>query len=107
MAKTQFYVMPSVRDGLPISYLEAMGMRCVVVGTATEGIAEIISNGVNGFLVQPGDFDAIAQYVNMCFEDPAKALCISTEGEKTAKNLTWRANALCYEALFRKLSEGE
>ena len=107
MAKTQFYVMPSVREGLPISYLEAMGMRCVVVGTATEGIAEIISNGVNGFLVQPGDFDAIAQYVNMCFEDPAKALYISTEGEKTAKNLTWRANAQCYEALFRKLSEGE
>ena len=30
MSRTQFYIMPSVREGLPISYLEAMGMGCVI-----------------------------------------------------------------------------
>ena len=105
MAKTQFYIMPSVREGLPISYLEAMGMGCVIVGTATEGIAEVVEDGVKGFLVQPGDFETIAHQVCDCIANPEKMQKIAREGKKTAENMTWNHNAQKLLALFEELSE--
>lgn len=104
MSKTQFYIMPSVREGLPVSYLEAMGMGCVAVGTATEGISEIIDHEVNGFLVQPGDYDAIANHVCSCIENPAKASGIAAEGNMTAQQLTWRHNAQKLLDVFQELA---
>lgn len=103
MSRTQFYIMPSVREGLPISYLEAMGMGCVIVGTATEGIAEVVDSEVNGILVQPGDYETIAARVCACIEDPAKAERIAGAGRKTAQNMTWNHNAQKLLALFQKL----
>lgn len=103
MARTQFYIMPSVREGLPISYLEAMGMNCVVVGTATEGISEIVEHGVNGILVQPGDYEAIAEHVCGCIADAEKAKRIAEEGNQTAKLLTWHHNAQKLVSLFEEL----
>jgi glycosyltransferase involved in cell wall biosynthesis len=105
MSKSQFYIMPSVREGLPISYLEAMSMGCVVVGTATEGIAEIIDHGKNGFLVQPGDYESIANDVCACIDDPVKACTIAQEGNKTAQLLTWQHNAQKLVELFEKLQK--
>ena len=104
MARTQFYIQPSVREGLPISYLEAMGMRCVIVGTATEGIAEIVEHEVNGILVQPGDYDAIAEHVCTCIADEEKATRIAEEGKKTAELLTWHHNAQKLVNLFEELA---
>ena len=103
MARTQFYIMPSVREGLPISYLEAMGMGCVIVGTATEGIAEVVEDGVNGILVQPGDYETIAAQVCACLDNPYKAVSIAEAGRKTAQNMTWNHNAQKLLALFQEL----
>lgn len=103
MSRTQFYIMPSVREGLPISYLEAMGMGCVIVGTATEGIAEVVTSEENGILVQPGDYDTIAAQVCACIENPAKAKNIAQAGRETAQNMTWNHNAQKLLALFQEL----
>lgn len=103
MSRTQFYIMPSVREGLPISYLEAMGMGCVIVGTATEGIAEVIEDGINGILVQPGDYETIAAQVCSCLENPAQAASIAEAGRKTAQRMTWNHNAQKLLALFQEL----
>ena len=103
MSRTQFYIMPSVREGLPISYLEAMGMGCVIVGTATEGIAEVVENGINGILVQPGDYENIAAQVCSCLENPAQAASIAEAGRKTAQRMTWNHNAQKLLALFQEL----
>ena len=88
---------------LPISYLEAMGMGCVIVGTATEGIAEVVTSEENGILVQPGDYDTIAAQVCACIENPAKAESIAQAGRKTAQNMTWNHNAQKLLALFQEL----
>ena len=107
MSKTQFYIMPSVREGFPVSYLEAMGMGCVIVGTATEGISEIVDHEVNGFLVQPGDFDSIAEHVISCIADPVRSNKIAAAGNQTAQQLSWRSNAQQYIALFQELTAGK
>jgi len=53
-------VMPSHREGLPMTLLEAMAMEVPVIASAVGDIPELIKNKKNGVLVAPGDEDALA-----------------------------------------------
>ena len=59
LSKSDAYILPSYTEGLPVSILEAMSYRLAVISTPVGGIPEVIEDGVNGILVQPGDKDAI------------------------------------------------
>lgn len=107
MAKARFFVMPSVREGFGIVYLEAMASGCVTIGTEGEGIADLIVSGENGFLVPPDDPDAIVRVVEWCLAHPARADAIAERGKKDAQALTWEKNAAQYIELFDFLINGE
>lgn len=61
MGKAEMLVMPSLREGMPLSLLEALGCGLPVVGTSVGGLSELIEDGVNGRLVTPNDSHALAQ----------------------------------------------
>jgi glycosyltransferase involved in cell wall biosynthesis len=50
-------------ENLPNAGLEAMGLGRVVIGTAGTGFAELIDEGVNGFLVAPDNPEALAEKI--------------------------------------------
>lgn len=52
---------PSYDASLPMSLLEAMGAGVPAVAAAVGGIPEAIQDGVNGFLVAPGDSASLAR----------------------------------------------
>ena len=66
LSTAQVFVLPSVvtsrgnRDGIPVSLMEAMAVGLPVVSTYVSGIPELISDGVNGFLVPPEQPEALA-----------------------------------------------
>lgn len=53
------YVQPSRFEGLPRTLLDAMYMRKPIIATATNGIRDAITDGVNGLLVEPENPEAI------------------------------------------------
>lgn len=53
--------MPSLRDGMPNSILEAMACERPVVGTAVGGILDLLSQPGTGCLVPAGDVSALAE----------------------------------------------
>jgi|JI9StandDraft_1071089.scaffolds.fasta_scaffold78527_2 N,N'-diacetylbacillosaminyl-diphospho-undecaprenol alpha-1,3-N-acetylgalactosaminyltransferase len=58
-------VLPSkVREGVPRSLIEALAFSKPVVTTNVIGCREVVESGVNGYLVPPGDADALANAIS-------------------------------------------
>ncbi len=104
LASSQFFVMPSVREGFGIVYAEAMACGCVTVGTKGEGIADLIRDGENGFLVEADRPEEIVAVVRECLQRPEIADKIAEAGCRDAKELTWAANAEAYTRLFEQIA---
>ena len=60
LAAADIFVLPSLWEGLPIGLLEAMAMRKAVIGTRVDGTREVLQDGVNGLMVEPGDVEALS-----------------------------------------------
>ncbi len=54
-------VLPSYREGLPKSLLEAAACGRPIVTTDTSGCKEVVDDGINGFLVPVRDIQALAE----------------------------------------------
>lgn len=51
-ANTDIACLPSYREGLPKSLVEAMAMKCAILTTNVAGCSEVVDNGMNGYLVE-------------------------------------------------------
>jgi glycosyltransferase involved in cell wall biosynthesis len=68
-------VLTSLWEGLPISLLEAVYFGKPIVATNVDGIKELIRDGENGFLVEPGNYRLLSRRVIQLLEN--KSLCDS------------------------------
>jgi len=57
------YVLPSNNEGLPMGLIEAMAYQKAVITTPVGGIPELIINGNNGLLVNPGDINELSKAI--------------------------------------------
>ncbi len=64
------FVLPSHHEGLPIAMLEGMAAGLAIVTTPVGGIPEIIQDGHNGYLVKPGDVEALAEKLDILAKNP-------------------------------------
>lgn len=67
--KSDILILPSYNEGLPMSVLEAQSYGLPVISTNVGGIPEIIEDGVNGFLIQPGDKEALRAKIKILLND--------------------------------------
>ena len=62
----------SEKESFGLVLLEAMACGVPGIGTNIGGIPEVIDHGTNGYLVELGDVDAVAQYAIELLSDEAK-----------------------------------
>jgi glycosyltransferase involved in cell wall biosynthesis len=63
-------VLPSYREGLPRSTLEAMAMGRAIITTDVPGCRETVVEGVNGFLVPKCDVLALTESMLKFIDQP-------------------------------------
>ncbi|MGE5329834.1 MAG: glycosyltransferase family 4 protein [Deltaproteobacteria bacterium] len=64
-----FFALPSLLEGLPISILEIMSQGKILVATKVGGIPEVISDGENGLLVNPKDIKGMYLKIKNAIEN--------------------------------------
>jgi glycosyltransferase involved in cell wall biosynthesis len=73
LQSAMIYALPSYNEGLPMSILEAMAAGLPIVSTPIGGIPEAVADGLEGFLVEPGDVAALANRLDRLLSEPGLA----------------------------------
>ncbi|WP_201575436.1 glycosyltransferase family 4 protein [Psychrobacter immobilis] len=86
IASSHVFVLPSYREGVPRSTQEAMAIGRPVITTDVPGCRETVVDGVNGFLVERWNPQALAEKMLYFIEYPEQIESMGYESYKIAKD---------------------
>jgi glycosyltransferase involved in cell wall biosynthesis len=86
LASARVVVLPSACEGVATCLLEAMAAARPVVATRVGHVASIIKDGREGFLVNPGDVETLADRLLRLLLDRELAAYMGAEGRRRAAN---------------------
>ncbi len=99
------FVMPSYREGLPLTLFEAMASGLPIVASPVNGIPFEMKEPENGFLVNYGDNEKFAERIIELLDDKKLRQKISKNNLKRAGNYRWdliaKKTTQIYEGLLR------
>lgn len=104
IAALDVYVLPSLWEGLPLALLEAMAMNKLIVCTRVGGNPEIVTDGVNGLVVEPGDVEALASALVRALSDRALQVSASSHNRATfERQFSEPAMVVNHEQLYHQM----
>ena len=90
MREATLFVRPSSLEGMPLTVLEAMASALPVVATSVAGTAELLRDGVDGYLIQVGDSAALANAILRLLDDRSLAEEMGRRGRELVEaSYTW------------------
>jgi glycosyltransferase involved in cell wall biosynthesis len=102
----------SKNEGTPVSLIEAMASGVPVVATNVGGVPDIVVDGVNGYLVAPGDVTALTVAILDLLNRPERAQAMGQAGRRsvhpryTVERMLTDMTELYGELLARKRGHG-
>jgi glycosyltransferase involved in cell wall biosynthesis len=85
LAQADIACLPSYREGLPKSLIEAMAMGLACVTTDVPGCREVVDDGDNGFLVSPRNAEALADALAKLIGDASLRERMGRRGRERAE----------------------
>lgn len=85
LVKSDVFVLPSYREGVPLSTQESMAIGRAVITTDVPGCRETVVDGVNGFLVERWNPQALAEKMIYFIENPEQVAIMGYESHKMAR----------------------
>lgn len=86
-------VLPSKTEGWGLSLMEAMACGKPVVASRVGGIPELVRDGQDGLLVEPGDVRALADSIVSVLKDPALRRRMGISGRERVSHFSWDETA--------------
>ena len=98
------FVLPSLREGMPMALLEAMAAGVAVVATPVGGVRRAVIHGKTGLLVAPRSEKELADAVLRLLSEPEFAKRLAAAGQQhVAGQFSSARMAAQYVALYREL----
>jgi len=105
-ASAQIFLLPSLREGLPMALLEAMAAGLPVIASPVGGVPDVISHGKNGILLQPEDPASWARTVYHLALDGDRRLSLGLAARETVvQRFNIQHTLQQYHALYIRLLE--
>jgi glycosyltransferase involved in cell wall biosynthesis len=82
LRSSQVLALPSSYEGFGIAYLEGMGFGLPAIATTGGAAGEIITDGIDGFLIKPGDILALRDCIRELAQDRQRLLKLSLAARK-------------------------
>lgn len=82
LTQANVFLLPSYFEGTPVAILEAMAYGLPIVSTTVGGIPALISEGEMGFLIEPGDVDAMVEKLLLLLNDEALCQKLGAAGQE-------------------------
>jgi glycosyltransferase involved in cell wall biosynthesis len=102
-AAADVYTGPSLEDTFAQPPAEAMACGLPVITTATNGTAEIMTDGVDGLILQdPNDVAGLAHRIRWLYEHPDERQRIAARAAIAAGEYTWDRNGVEMRSIFAK-----
>ena len=100
------FALTSANEGTPVVCIEALAAGRPVVATNVGGVADVVADGIDGFLVEAGDTDAMAERLERLARDPELRAAFGEAGRRRALD-RYAVERLVgdVDALYRSLLE--
>jgi glycosyltransferase involved in cell wall biosynthesis len=105
MSATDAFIMTSKGEGLPITLIEAAHAALPMIATNVGGCGEIVSDGLNGYLVPDGRRDLMAQLLLKLIHEPDSYTAFSKNASETAQMYSLVNCVINYETLYSRLAK--
>ena len=107
VAALEVAISSSAYEGSPLAVMEYMESARPIVATRVGGVPDLIEDGVNGLLVDPGDEAALAAAIGRMLADPEAARRMGEAArERRRREFTVDLMVRRFEALYERLSNG-
>ncbi len=104
LARSTVFVLSSLYEGFPNALLEAIALGVPSVATrCPTGPDEIITDGVDGLLVPPGDYGALAESIRKLLQDNSMRRQFSEAGRRRAQDFEVKNIVRQYEEAVEKV----
>ncbi|MDY7013615.1 MAG: glycosyltransferase family 4 protein [Cyanobacteriota bacterium] len=87
--RADVFVFPSLVEGLALVLLEAMACGLPIITTTHSGGSDIITDGVEGFIIPIRDAIALEEKLEWCYSHPAELAEMGRAARRKAEVLTW------------------
>jgi glycosyltransferase involved in cell wall biosynthesis len=88
-AECDVFVFPSFFEGFALVLLEAMASGLPIVATDATAAPDLITEGREGFVLAPGDRDALAAKMQWFAEEPDRAPILGEAARRQAERFSW------------------
>jgi len=86
-ARAAVFAMPSSKEGFGIVYLEAWQFGLPVICSKFGASAEIVSDGIDGFVVDPSDIEVLARKIDLLLSDEVLSNRLGSSGREKVNNM--------------------
>ena len=101
MSQARMFVLPTIHEAFGIVLVEALHFGLPIISTTVGAVPEMVLHDINGYRVQPGDVDALANAMDQLLSSDELAEKFGEASYQHAANFSWEAAA---ETLVEKIN---